>query len=80
MSLSDDHLEIVIADNGRGFDWNAIQRGNGLTNLQVRLQSVGGQCLIEPQPGKGTRIKLIVPLPRKADCHANSMQTHEITQ
>lgn len=58
-----DHFKIVIADNGRGFDWNAIAHGNGLTNVQVRLEKLGGQCHIEPQLGRGTSVKLIVPLP-----------------
>jgi signal transduction histidine kinase len=55
-------LQIVIADNGRGFDWGAIRRGRGLTNLQERLETLHGQCHIESQPGKGTTVKLIVPL------------------
>jgi signal transduction histidine kinase len=64
MTEFDGRLEIVIADNGCGFDWNAIRRGNGLTNLQGRLEALRGQCHIESQPGKGTTVKFIVPLPR----------------
>jgi len=57
-----DQLHIVIADNGRGFDWNTIQRGNGLTNLQQRLEAMRGECHVESQPGKGTTVKFIAPL------------------
>jgi signal transduction histidine kinase len=57
-------LQIVIADNGRGFDGNAIRRGNGLTNMRERLEALHGQCHIESKLGKGTTVKFTVPLPR----------------
>ncbi len=72
MSPTSEHLEIGITDNGRGFDWNAIKPGHGLTNVQVRLQNLGGQCHIEPQLGRGTKVKLIVPLPGQPARHSNS--------
>jgi signal transduction histidine kinase len=62
ISQMDDHLHIVITDNGRGFDWNSIQRGNGLANLQERLLAMHGECRVESQPGSGTTVKFIVPL------------------
>ena len=62
VSQRDDCLHIVITDNGRGFDWNSVQRGNGLTNLQERLQAMRGECRFESHPGSGTTVKFIVPL------------------
>jgi len=76
LSQLDDHLQILIADNGRGFDWEKIRRGNGLANLQERLQAVGGKRYVESQPGKGTTIKLVVPLGRTA----NSLPCKEASQ
>ncbi|HEX9045889.1 MAG TPA: ATP-binding protein [Verrucomicrobiae bacterium] len=61
-----DHLEIVIADNGRGFDGNPSQDGNGLGNLYERLAALNGRCQIDSQPGKGTSVKFIIPVPRQA--------------
>ncbi len=58
-----DHLEIVIADNGRGFDWSEVRRRSGLTNIQERMENLGGACHIESRPGKGTQVQLSVPLP-----------------
>jgi signal transduction histidine kinase len=63
MKQFDHRLEIAIADNGRGFEWNAIRRRNGLANLQARLEALGGQCQIASQPGSGTTVKFIVSLP-----------------
>jgi signal transduction histidine kinase len=64
MSQAGDCLEIVIADNGRGFDLNTIRRGNGLANLHERLKVLNGQCNMESQIGKGTTVKFTLPLPR----------------
>jgi signal transduction histidine kinase len=64
MSLVNHQLEIVIADNGCGFDRSAIQPGHGLMNLEERLAMLKGRCRIESQPGKGTTVKFTVPLPR----------------
>ena len=58
----DNQLEIAIADNGCGFDVLTVQCGNGLANLRERLDGLGGRCDIETQPGRGTTVKLILPL------------------
>jgi signal transduction histidine kinase len=61
---TEDCLQVVIADNGCGFDWNTIRRGNGLTNIRERLEALKGGCRIESQTGQGSIVKLTVPLPR----------------
>lgn len=62
MSQSGSTLEIVISDDGRGFDSNTIHSGNGLANLHYRLEVLDGQCDVASKPGKGTTIRLSVPL------------------
>ena len=59
---SGNRLQIIITDNGRGFDWNTIRRGHGLTNLRERMEALHGECQIEPELEKGTTVRLIVPL------------------
>ena len=63
----DRRLEIIIADNGRGFARASVGRGHGLANLEQRLAALQGECRIESEPGKGTRISLIVPLTGDAE-------------
>jgi len=63
ISQSGDCMVIAIADNGRGFDWNQIEPGNGLNNLRDRLEAMNGECRVESQSGKGTTVKFIVPIP-----------------
>ena len=62
MTQLDQHLEIVIADNGCGFEPNTLRRRNGLLNLEERLGALHGQCQIESQRGSGTTVRFTVPL------------------
>jgi signal transduction histidine kinase len=79
MTQSDKDLEIVISDNGRGFDWNSIRRGHGLTNLFERLEALHGQCQIESQPQKGTTIKLTVPWSSEQAVPGSEREPQDIT-
>jgi two-component system, sensor histidine kinase LadS len=51
--------QITISDNGQGFDKNKINGlGNGLINMEKRMNAVGGDFEIQSDPGQGTRILL----------------------
>jgi signal transduction histidine kinase len=60
-------FELLVRDNGRGFDPQAMparpRRGNGLDNLRQRLEKIGGRCEIHSAPGAGTEIKFQVRVP-----------------
>lgn len=49
-------LHLEIRDNGRGFDPAAVQRGNGLSNMQRRAERLGGTLHIESAANAGTRV------------------------
>jgi signal transduction histidine kinase len=53
---------LEIADDGRGFDPEAVQQGHGLSNLAERAAELGGVCEIESAPGDGTTVRLTFPL------------------
>jgi signal transduction histidine kinase len=56
-------FEVVITDNGRGFDLaSASSAGFGLGNLRERARRMGGTCKIESLAGKGTTVTMSVPL------------------
>jgi PAS domain S-box-containing protein len=63
---SRDELRLDVTDEGVGFDPEDAMRshGLGLIGMRERLSLVGGECLIESQPGAGTRIRARVPLRR----------------
>ena len=47
-----DQLSVEVADDGRGFDVAATSRGNGLTNMEDRLDALGGTLHIASSPGQ----------------------------
>ena len=53
-----DMTGIIIRDNGKGFDRDAIQPGNGLQNMQKRVEGIGGSISIESVPAEGTMITI----------------------
>ena len=58
-------LMVVVRDNGKGFDRNAVRSGrNGLANMAERLHELGGSCVIVSQPGEGCRVEFTIPLKR----------------
>ncbi|CDF79624.1 histidine kinase [Formosa agariphila KMM 3901] len=56
-----DHLNIVINDDGKGFQKNK-KHGIGLRNIKERLQKVKGSLDIDSSPGHGTSITIDIPL------------------
>jgi len=66
LTVAPHQLEIVIADDGQGFDGPANPAGNGLANLRDRLAGVGGHCEITSRPGAGTRVSMALPLPKNS--------------
>ncbi len=60
--------EIVVEDDGRGFDPADNSEGHlALNNIRQRLEIMcGGTLSIEPRDGGGTVVTVFVPLPKKA--------------
>jgi signal transduction histidine kinase len=57
VALRDGMLEMVVCDNGRGFDINRVHRGTGLQSLRRRAQTLGGSFEIASQPHGGTSVR-----------------------
>ncbi|MBI4331284.1 MAG: sensor histidine kinase [Chloroflexi bacterium] len=55
------YFQATIADNGCGFDTGRPNRGQGLTVMSERAESVGGRLEVSSAPGAGTEIRLEVP-------------------
>ena len=55
----DDHVELTMKDNGKGFDATAKKTGIGLTNIQNRAQMYDGDVKIITSPGNGCIMKIV---------------------
>jgi two-component system sensor histidine kinase UhpB len=64
----DSHFELVVRDDGRGFDVAAARQrathggSQGLLSMQERVALVGGELAIESAPGRGTTIRALLPV------------------
>jgi signal transduction histidine kinase len=69
ISTKGEQVEVVIEDNGQGFDVSHIRRGDwprfGLQTMRERAESVRGTLDIRSAPGKGTKVTLMVPLTQR---------------
>ncbi len=70
LECNDNECVFCIEDNGKGFDANQITsidasgRGAGLFGMKERVNLVNGNCSIDSQPNKGTKIIATVPISR----------------
>jgi signal transduction histidine kinase len=63
----DDRLEVLVADDGQGFDPTDDSSGFGLAGMRERAELVGGELQIESKPGDGTRVMASLPLIAASD-------------
>ena len=68
LSQSERVLELVVRDDGAGFEVVATQqqsgerRSLGLLGMAERVQLLGGTLIVESEPGHGTRIRATFPM------------------
>lgn len=53
-------MKISIQDNGIGFDQDTIEKGNGLQNMQKRIEEIGGEFCLFSSREEGTRIEILL--------------------
>ena len=67
--LEENHAVLEVEDNGKGFEpplrWLEIARNEqlGLASLLERVEAIGGSIKIDSKTGKGTCMRVTVPLP-----------------
>lgn len=62
LSLQSNHLHLEVSDNGKGFNQEEVNRGNGLSNMKDRASAIMGALQYITESGKGTRVLLAVPI------------------
>ena len=61
LSKQNGTLQLIVTDDGIGFNKDAITSSSGLKNMISRAESMKGTIDIQSEAGKGTRIQLQVP-------------------
>jgi len=62
LSQSNGSLTFEVADDGRGFDPEAAERGSGLQGMADRVAALGGTLTVHSAPGEGTSISGALPV------------------
>jgi signal transduction histidine kinase len=53
-----DALQLVLTDDGMGFDTNNYKKGHGIDNMNVRAKRIHAKLYLDSRPGKGTILNL----------------------
>ncbi len=55
---TDGKMGVTITDDGKGFNMETVEKGNGLTNMKKRARDVNGTVEVTSQERKGTQVEL----------------------
>lgn len=64
LSIGEDHIALTVHDSGAGFNPAHARQahGLGLFSMEERVQLVRGVFSVDSSPGRGTDIKVVIPL------------------
>jgi signal transduction histidine kinase len=68
MRTDEDHLSLIVQDNGQGFQPSDLLKPQamGVLSMRERAVQLGGALSVTATPGKGTTLTLILPIIRRA--------------
>lgn len=65
LAYNGDTTVLTIVDDGKGLErtdlGNGHGDGQGIANMGVRARMLGGELMVESQPGQGTSLMLVIP-------------------
>ena len=62
LNYATDRLEIMIKDDGIGFDTNAVKKGSGLINMENRAKLIRADFSISSSENQGVSLNLSYPI------------------
>ena len=62
LQRNDDRLVLEVKDDGKGFDLDKTRKGMGLSGIQERADSMGGEFHLVTAVNKGVNITIILPV------------------
>lgn len=66
-TLHPDELNLMVADNGKGFDPATVKTGLGQRTVRERVAPFGGTVRVESTPGNGTTATVVIPDPKRRE-------------
>jgi len=54
------NLSLKIEDNGKGFDLDTVEKGNGFNTIHRRAKDLGGNATISSNKGTGTEVSVVI--------------------
>jgi two-component system, NarL family, sensor histidine kinase DevS len=64
VSCADEAVEVIVVDDGTGFDPDTAERSFGLVGMEERVSLAGGTLEIASEASRGTRVRADLPLSR----------------
>lgn len=65
--ISETYFNVIMGDNGSGFNTNKEKKGIGMRNISSRMHKLSGSWHIESIKTKGTTISLKIPIKKSAN-------------
>jgi PAS domain S-box-containing protein len=62
IAATNTEIAVQVQDDGIGFDLKEKNKGNGITNMIARAETVGGSLIFDTSPGKGCTMTAEFPL------------------
>ncbi|MFK8004994.1 MAG: two-component regulator propeller domain-containing protein [Saprospiraceae bacterium] len=62
VTVEDEKIEVIVEDDGKGFDLNQVKGGIGLGNIRSRVEYLKGSLEIESEINKGSTFLIHLPL------------------
>jgi signal transduction histidine kinase len=59
IGFKSDENSMSLTDDGRGFDHQTVEKGNGLLNMTERIKETGFNFEVHSETGQGTTIKVV---------------------
>jgi signal transduction histidine kinase len=66
MTRISDTINLIVEDNGKGFDRSKAKEGIGLHNIKARVKGLQGAMTIDSSPKRGTIIIVDIPIGKQA--------------
>lgn len=63
LNYNENDLNILLSDDGIGFEENTVKKGSGMFNIQNRAKLIGAAIDYSSVPTKGTKLKIIYTKP-----------------